>query len=112
MASLSVNEQLATLIYAETHALHKEDPKKLRTLRNEIAHALINSLVAGLLPHLRKTQGVDARSQQEKDTYKACLSAVETAQKERARNIDPTSGGTNYVIQKNDMGNFELFFYK
>jgi hypothetical protein len=92
------DDQIANIIFNETRSLSGE---KIAEARQNVAHSIINAQAkSGKRPLTGPT--VAHVPKQESDAYDACVAAVKAARDAIAKNIDPTSGATNFNFRKNN----------
>ena len=92
------DKQIANIIFNETRSLSGD---AIAEARKNVAHSIINVQAStGRRPKTGPT--VAHVPKQEDDTYAACVEAVTAARAERAKNLDPTGGATNFNFRKND----------
>ena len=91
------DDQIANIIFNETRSLSGEQSDEGR---KNIAHSIINAQAkSGNRPKTSPT--VAHVPKQEIKTYTACVAGVKAARDDRAKNIDPTRGATNFNFRKN-----------
>ena len=92
------DQQIANIIFNETRSLSGDG---IAEARKNIAHSIINAQASiGQRPQTGPT--VAHVPKQEAEIYVACTEAVTIARAERAKNIDPTKGPTNFNFRKNN----------
>jgi hypothetical protein len=92
------DKDIANIIFNETRSLSGDT---IAEARKNIAHSIINAQAAkGKRP---KTGPTTAHvPDQESGTYDACVQAVADARADRAKQLDPTKGATNFNFRKNN----------
>lgn len=90
--------QIANIVFNETRSLSGD---QIADARKNVAHSIINAQArSGARP---KTGPIVVHvPKQESGVYEACKDAVNAAREDRKKNLDTTSGATNFNFRKND----------
>lgn len=92
------DQEIANVVFNETRSLSGKD---IAEARKNIAHSIINAQ-ATTMRRPKTGPTVAHVPKQESGIHAACVAAVAAARDDRAKNIDPTTGATNFNFRKNN----------